>query len=284
MEVHLMDIIIFSGQSNMQGESERLSSTEMITGAYEYKYLTDTAVPLRNPVGEDITYEGTCGFPFTHGTVQHTWLETHALGSACFGHTNLVPSFCDTYYKKTNREVLAVHAAKGSSAMDKWMPGKPQYEILIQKSQAAIRYAEEHDSVGRIFFVWLQGESDAIQAKSKEYYKESITVLYDALSDTVGIERFGIIRVGHFCKDNRDLEITGAQDEICREHDGFLMLTTLTEQLETIPDCMHPDIQGHFGAKGLELLGTAAGEALADFVNQTTRDNLYRQHAGYSVW
>ena len=73
-----MDIIIFSGQSNMQGESERLSSTDIIAGAYEYRYLTDTAVPLRNPVDEDITYDGTCGFPFTHGTDLKTWLEVHA--------------------------------------------------------------------------------------------------------------------------------------------------------------------------------------------------------------
>lgn len=261
-----MDIIIFSGQSNMQGESERLSSTEIINGAYEYRYLTDTAVPLQNPVGEDITYEGTCGFPFTHETVQRTWLETHAVGSACFGHTNLVPSFCDTYCRKTKRSVLAVHAAKGSSAMDKWMPGKPQYEILIKKSQAAIRYAEAHGGVERIFFVWLQGESDAIQAKTKQYYKESITTLFDALSNTLGIERFAIIRVGHFCGDSRDKEITDAQDEICREHNGFIMLTTITEQLESRADCMHPNIQGHFSAKGLELLGEAAGEALAAYV------------------
>lgn len=261
-----MDIIIFSGQSNMQGESERLSSTDIIAGAYEYRYLTDTAVPLRNPVGEDITYDGTYGFPFTHGTDLKTWLEVHALGSACFGYTNLVPSFCDAYYRKTNRAVLAVHAAKGSSAMDKWMPGTPQYELLVKKSQAAIRYAEAHGGAERIFFVWLQGESDAIQVKSKQEYKESITTLFDALSDALGIERFGIIRVGHFCGDSRDMEIIDAQDELCREHNGFLMLTTLTEQLELSADGMHPDIPGHFSARGLELLGEAAGDALAAYV------------------
>ena len=45
------------------------------------------------------------------------------------------------------------------------------------------------------------------------------------------------------------------------------MLTTLTEQLELREDCMHPNIQGHFSAKGLELLGEAAGDALAAYLN-----------------
>ncbi len=261
-----MDIIIFCGQSNMQGESETLTTTEIITGAYEYRYLTDTAAPLQNPVGEDIRYDGTQGILFSHDTDLVPWLEAHALGSSCYGHTNLVPSFCNIYRQKSNREVLAVHAAKGCSAMQVWMPGKPQYQILIQKSQAAIRYAQEHGGAGQIFFVWLQGESDAKLAKSKQYYKESITKLYDALSDTLGIMKFGIIRVGHFCGDARDTEIIEAQDEICCEHNGFLMLTTITEQLEKTDDGMNPDVPGHYSAKGLEMIGTAAGEALANWV------------------
>ena len=36
-----MDIIIFGGQSNMQGQSEALISTEIVPNSYEYKYLTD---------------------------------------------------------------------------------------------------------------------------------------------------------------------------------------------------------------------------------------------------
>ena len=51
-----MDVIIFSGQSNMQGQSETLSEHDIVKDAYEYKWLTDELVPLQNPVGENITY------------------------------------------------------------------------------------------------------------------------------------------------------------------------------------------------------------------------------------
>ncbi|MBR3895125.1 MAG: hypothetical protein IKJ35_08280 [Clostridia bacterium] len=47
-----MDVIIFSGQSNMQGQSERLSENDVVNDAYEYKWLTDELLPLQNPVGK----------------------------------------------------------------------------------------------------------------------------------------------------------------------------------------------------------------------------------------
>ena len=61
-----MDIIIFSGQSNMQGQSECLTGTDAVPNAFEYKYLDDKFEPLRNPVGEDITYEKGRGFTFNN--------------------------------------------------------------------------------------------------------------------------------------------------------------------------------------------------------------------------
>lgn len=49
-----MDVIIFSGQSNMQGSTGEVCSLPPRKGVYEYKYFTDELVPLRSPVGEDI--------------------------------------------------------------------------------------------------------------------------------------------------------------------------------------------------------------------------------------
>ena len=41
-----MDVIIFSGQSNMQGQSECLTENDVVNDAYEYKWLTDELLPL----------------------------------------------------------------------------------------------------------------------------------------------------------------------------------------------------------------------------------------------
>ncbi len=253
-----MDVIIFSGQSNMQGQSECLSENAVVNDAYEYKWLTDELVPLKNPVGENITYSMESGYEVTAETNLFSWLAEHAFGSACYGHTNLVPSFCRTYTEITKRSVVAVHAAKGSTMISEWLPETPIYNVLIRKAHDAIQKVKPE----RIFFVWLQGESDAIASVTKDHYKTSLRQLCDALKADLGIDLFGIIRVGRFTNDDRDLEIISAQDEICREDEGFAMLTDIATELNMQNDYMHPQIKGHYSSKGLELLGSAAAKTL----------------------
>ena len=255
-----MDVIIFSGQSNMQGQSECLSENDVVKAAFEYKWLTDEAVPLQNPVGENITYTMEQGFPVTPETHIPSWLKVHALGASCYGNTNLVPSFCRTYTEITRRSVVAVHAAKGSTRIFDWLPGSPIYDVLIQKVHGAIRKV----SAERVFFVWLQGESDALAGTSRNDYKSALFTLRDGLKRDVGIDLFGIIRVGRFANDARDTEIISAQDEICREDEGFLMLTDISSDLNAKREYMNPGVKGHYSARGLECLGRAAAETLGN--------------------
>jgi hypothetical protein len=253
-----MDLIIFSGQSNMQGQSERLSENDVVNDAYEYKWLTDELLPLQNPVGENITYSMDQGYDVTPETHIPSWLKEHALGAACYGNTNLVPSFCRTYTEITKRQVLAVHAAKGSTKISEWLPEAPIYDVLIRKARGAIQKVNPE----RIFFVWLQGESDAIASVAKDGYKADLHVLCDALKADLGIDLFGIIRVGRFTNDDRDIEIISAQDEICREDEDFAMLTDIATELNQQNEYMNPHVKGHYSAKGLELLGSAAAKTL----------------------
>jgi len=242
----------------MQGQSECLSENDIVNSAYEYKWLTDELFPLQNPVGENITYSMGRGENVTTETHASSWLKEHALGAACYGNTNLVPSFCRTYTEITQRSVLAVHAAKGSTTISEWLPGSPIYHILTQKARGAIQKV----SPERIFFVWLQGESDAIAGVMKDDYKAALHVLCDALKADLGIDLFGIIRVGRFTNDDRDLEIISAQDEICREDGDFAMLTDIATKLNKQTEYMNPHVNGHYSAKGLELLGSTAAKAL----------------------
>lgn len=50
----MVDLLIFGGQSNMQGQTESDPSDKPVEGAKEFKLLSKTFVPLKNPVGEDI--------------------------------------------------------------------------------------------------------------------------------------------------------------------------------------------------------------------------------------
>ena len=164
-------------------------------------------------------------------------------------------------------EVLAAHVAKGSTQISEWLPGTKGYEVIINKGNGAVAYVKQHGQIGRIFFVWLQGESDAIARVSKDDYKNKLKVLNQALRTDLGIECFGLIRVGRFTRDERDLEIICAQNEICNEQKEFLMLTEIATELNEQEEYMNPYVKGHYSAKGLETLGAAAGKRFAEYRN-----------------
>ena len=257
------DLIIFSGQSNMEGEAERFpEDNSPVEGALEYRYLEDRLVPLKHPAGENISYSGKVFIPRHRdgwGTTQSC-----ALLSAWRKRTNLVPFFCKSYVKASGRNVIAVHAAKGATTIEYWLRGGAGYEMLCKKAKKAIEMTKpEH-----IYFVWLQGESDAIAKKPKDLYKKQMIDLFESLKEDLGVEKFGNILVGRFTMEDSDFEIINAQKEVCREHDGFLMLTEITEEIIYIDKYMNPEAFGHYSVDGQELLGLLAGKKLGDFAKE----------------
>ena len=158
-----------------------------------------------------------------------------------------------------------MHAAKGSTVIKDWLPDSDGYRALVAKAAAAIKRAEKEYKIGHIYFVWLHGESDAIFANSKENYKDSLRVLMGGLAAELGVEKFGIIRVGAFANDERDFEIIGAQDEICEEDERFLMLCREALAFNKMPEMMNPYVYGHYSARGLEELGRIAGGVFGEF-------------------
>ncbi len=267
-----IDLIIFSGQSNMQGQAECLSENEVVDGAYEYRFLSDRLEPLKNPVGESVRFDRSEGVALRADVplreVLADWLASHVVGSASYGYTNLVPEFCRAYIGETGREVVAVHAAKGSTEIAYWQPDGEAYCFIVDKTRAAIARVNKEYEIDRIFFVWLQGESDAIAGRSKSYYKEKLTALCAALKNDIGINSFCVIRVGRFTRDARDDEIISAQDEVCRESEKFIMLTEIAAELCDKPEYMNPNVAGHYSARGYELLGRTAGSALRKYVDE----------------
>lgn len=266
-----VNLIIFGGQSNMQGQTDEPNERPEAPGALEYKMLTDALVPLCDPVGEDITYGGTAGWAETKTSDGAKWLSEHALGSVCFGNASMVPAFMRTYQALTNHKAVAVHAAKGSTVIAQWLPGAPEFEMLCKKAGMAKEKIQKDYAIGKIFFVFLQGESDALAGTSQAEYEKMITAMKDGLKKELGIDKFGIIRVGLFAMDARDRAIMNAQEAVCRNDADFLMLTRSTERLFAQKSMMNPEYHGHFGTKGLATLGEEVAEALASFETRTKR-------------
>ncbi len=260
----MKDILIFGGQSNMEGQTEKLLHDTPVPDAVEYRYLTDTYIPLQNPCGEDIRFDGTAGYPYGDDTPN--WHADNALGSAVYGNTTLLPAFCEAYIAEAKKRecfapVVAVHDCKGATDMTYWLTDG--YRLLVDKAEKAIAGAGE---TRKRYFIWLQGESDAIVSRKCAEYKKMLSDFGHTLRERLALDGFGIIRVGRFTMDERDDEIIRAQDEICREDDFFVMLTDKAAEYCTVPmykDMMNPYVGGHYSAAGLESLGNLAGTALA---------------------
>ncbi|MBQ7983359.1 MAG: hypothetical protein IJ302_07310 [Clostridia bacterium] len=245
-----MDLLIFSGQSNMEGQTEGCPEDRApVAGAIEYKYLQKAYTTLQHPAGEDIP-------PY--------------FGGSCFGGGCMLPDFCRTYHRVRGVTAAAVHVALGATRIDQWMPGTEQYAMVLKKCRAAIDAAPE--AIGHIYFIWLQGESDALAKRSSEEYFHMLTALKNALKADLGIEKFGIIRVGYFaeCYDlpvEDDLAIIEAQERAVAVDDDFLMLSRLTETISRDPDFINPFERGHYNNRAFAMLGTDAAETLARYAN-----------------
>jgi len=267
------DIIIFGGQSNMVGQSGSLISDKCVEGSFEYRYLTDSIIPLKNPNGEYISIDGTQAKPWAGNGNEDDFLKWHAgiaLGGATDGCTNLIPAFCRAYHKSCKREVLAVPAAKGATHARDWLSGTKCYEYLVKKAKGAIAKCE---NIGNIFFVWFQGENDQVNSTLPKNYEETLTKLKNLLKAELGIQCFGIIRVGRFANDKRDDDIMNSQENVCAKDGDFVMLTRIASSLCEEAGRMNPDAAGHFNAYSLELIGERAGKKLAQIISERNIQN-----------
>ena len=255
-----MDIVIFGGQSNMQGQTECLPENNTpVQGALEYRYTTNELIPLQHPVGEDLRGEKWCA-------------------AAHLGHGCIVPAFCRAYTKQSGREVIAIHAAKGNTVLGDWLQGTQHAYHARRKIKSGIEKAKELYQVEHVYYVWLQGESDAIIHTGEEEYLQRLIEYKNQLKTQFGIEKFGIIRVGYYLANvswnlnPNDTEedkiaynenIMRAQERAVEQDNDFIMLTRVCAELSKKQEYINPQAEGHYNNAAMEIIGKEAGETLA---------------------
>lgn len=242
-----MDVIIFGGQSNMQGATESLPfPNEPVDGAYEYRLSLDQLIPLKHPVGENVREE--------------QWLA-----AACEGGGSILPAFCRAYVQESGRQVVAVHAAKGSTTVAEWLYGTQHYFYTRKKALACIEKLKNNGELGRIYYVWLQGESDAVIHTTEEEYLERLIALKNRLKMDLNIEKFGIIKVGYFSPDGEeyDEKIMRAQESAEKEDSDFIILTRVCPDLSKDMQYINPNCLGHYNNTATEIIGNESGKKLA---------------------
>lgn len=248
-----MDIIIFGGQSNMVGQTSHVpEDLRPVAGAMEYKLKTHAYEPLQHPVGEH--YEP-------------------LLEAACFGMGSLVPDFVDVYRKYRKVLVAAVHAAQGATDIDEWAPDTERYRFAKEKINDCLHTCQP-EPIEHRYYVWLQGESDAIRELSEDAYLEKLIAYKNALKADFGIEKFGIIRVGYFCYSTpwKDEAIMRAQERACQIDEDFLMLTRITAKLSFDKRYLNPYASGHYDNSGLAVIAAESARTLAMHVMGLTEE------------
>lgn len=243
----MTDILIFGGQSNMQGQTESCPCEAPVCGGYEYKHRSGTLVPLMHPVGEDMG---------------------EMLLGAHLGHGSLVPAFVRAYVAESGADVVAIHAAKGATRIDEWQKGGTRYAAAAEKIAAGTALARREKQVRHIAYVWLQGESDALAGLGATDYEKALIAYKNALKEDVGIQKFGIIKVGYFAGKAADEEIMAAQERVCTDPD-FAMLTRVCGELSLRKKYVNPDAPGHYNNAAMDIIGTLAGSALARILRPT---------------
>lgn len=261
MENKKMDILIFAGQSNMEGSTGEKCAEPPVEGAFEYRYLTNELKELKNPVGENI-----------NGGV---------LTQSELGNGSLVPFFCKEYKKRTNNRVTAIHIAKGGSSIESWLPETERFKIATTKVLNGIKKVQESFVVEKIYFIWLQGESDAIKRTGTDIYKKMLIKFKNALKETVKIDKFAIIQQGYFSefagwvegskeeKRKHDEEIMEAFSLAEKEDKDFIILTKICVKLSREQKWLNPKEYGpHFNNAAMAIIGEKAGNALALYRNK----------------
>lgn len=260
-------VLWFMGQSNMQGQTERLPDENPdIDGAFEYRYFTDSLKPLNHPCGESILRDMKEGW-FVPGQAVadqiREWQKAHALGGASGKRACMLPAFCKAFIAEYGGKVVAVHTAKGATLAKEWLPPDSVFFVARTKMQAAVNKIKENFEIDKIHILWLQGESDAIAKTPKDVYEKQLREIKDNATRDFGVDKFGIIKVGEFALNGFDEVIFEAQEELCRTYDDFLMVTRITEDLIKDRNYLNPFARGHYNCDGQEKIGLYAGTNFA---------------------
>lgn len=238
-----VDLVIFSGQSNMSGVGGKPSKAPSVPEGHGYEFRSG-----KYPAGLYNVEE-----PF----------GTSASGYLCdpdgVRSGSLVSAFMNTYYNKTGVPVLGISASRGGTSVSYWDSQEVKSD-LIDKYQAAKSWCSANNvKIRRQYIVWLQGETDAIANMSVSDYQSKMKSIFSP-AFVRGIEQVFIITIGNFAGlpgayDN----IVAAQIDLCAKDSHF---TLATDILHKLPESYLSD-GVHYNQDALNQAGAAAAQVMA---------------------
>ncbi|MBE5871704.1 MAG: hypothetical protein E7294_10655 [Lachnospiraceae bacterium] len=239
-----VDLIIFSGQSNMMGHGDAKGAPKLTDGAaYEYKSVTDKK--RLNVLKEPFGYKQDSG--------------NLVNGAYCTG--SMVTSFCNAYYQKTKTPVVAVAASKvgaGSVAFSTVI--YKDIEKRIRQSVKAVR--KMGLKIDHCYLVWMQGENDVCAGTLTDEYVERIGGMFRKIVKDTKVEKCMVIKTGSYVYNMGAEELADpkavleAQEKICRQYKCAVLISDKAPKLGQ--EYYQWDMI-HLNQEALNLVGRDAG-------------------------
>ena len=202
---------------------------------YEYMYLTNSFKEIDSTkkiqYGEDLVYENNRLIDYSKSSKKYKSLVKS-------NGTNMIPQFCQTYYKLTGHKVIAVFAAQGGVPIQTFLPHGDKrnnlrkcncymYEALKTKYKAAEKFAREKQlKIGNKLYIIAQGEANTEFNTSTNTYKEIYMAVHKNLKRDLGIEKGAIVETSYIAG-NITMEqlnrVHIAQEEIIKKESDIIL-------------------------------------------------------------
>ena len=264
-----IDILVFAGQSNMMGHGNA-ASAPAVAKKTVYAYL-----PVSSP-GKISKFSE----PF--GKNENDKYINNVMGEENLATGSMVAAFAKAYNKTTKTPVLAVPCAMQGTGSYKW--NETLYQAIISRTVSAKKAAKKAGySVGRVYLVWMQGESDALAMQrnedgtcdstmSPEEHIKNVRSMFKKVKKKTGLSKCFVIRIPSFYGSQKDPYgekwsnyyklIQNAQITLCADYDDFVMAYSNTPKLGK----KYLQADGmHLTQSALNKVGKAAGTATGKF-------------------
>lgn len=237
-----VDLVIFAGQSNMEGPGGNPALAPEIAKGTGYEFVDGINFTglkdLVEPIGMD---------------------EKGVFVGRNPGGT-MASAFAKTYYESTGVPVMAVYAAKGGTSIDGFWKHPLAQEQFLSKYTDTLNWCKKNGvTVRHKYCVWLQGESDV--NTPPETYINDISVLFAPLIDN-GLEQVFIVLPGNWkyrptAMDN----VIATQKMLCENSPYFTLGTGVLHSLSE--DYLVDQV--HYNQVALNLAGVGAAQTASQF-------------------
>lgn len=190
-----VDLVLFSGQSNMSGRGDGSLATVC-------------------PEGE--------GYWYKDGGMTQI---TGAFGNESNSTGSMVSSVAKAYFDSCGVPIVAVSHSYGGAPISQFVPGTDRYTQGVELYSAAAAYLEAQGyTIRKKAMVWCQGETDAENGLSQSDYEAAFRSLRDGLKADCSITEFFMVEIGQY-KTNMTMfdNIKAAQEHLTATEPDIIM-------------------------------------------------------------